>query len=332
MGYIEIPVYYTDDLIQQNEIVDWFSVVHTWTSVEFDFYGDNLNLYNPLGKKITIYDSYDEDSLFDIIEPKTKYGDSEWIDAKARCHDTVKFIEDRIGEIDWEDRQIFDAYLDEKKSGINTCPAWYIRDIKLNVRERTKEEKEEGWGIMYSVLLEIVAIRENISWANKKYIEEKNNLEDKLVQLYWKINDDISIPGDDEKDKKIAVAKMIFELKGICEFKDVDNLDIRNEHIRSTKYPWLKETRISHPRELLPSDVIDEVTYEFPKEESWAEVISAMGTFSSDDNDIIRIVQICKENISKTVRFMSRDEKFKRAFCDPIEFLGKRNNKLVGYE
>ncbi len=42
MGYIEIPVYYTDDLIHQNEIVDWFSVVHTWTSVEFDFYGDNL--------------------------------------------------------------------------------------------------------------------------------------------------------------------------------------------------------------------------------------------------------------------------------------------------
>ena len=131
---------------------------------------------------------------------------------------------------------------------------------------------------------------------------------------------------------------MFFDLKGVCGFDDsVDSLSLRREHLIRTKYentirsftPENIWSRILHPSEMPLEHLPSDFSYEFPKEQTWAEVIAAMGIFTVDDDDQDRIIKICRENIECTIRYLSMDQTFRNQILRPLGILVNSNDNAA---
>ena len=320
MGYIDIPIYqynpYGYPEYYLDDVIKWFTGVHTGSRIDFAFSGGTLVLRNHAGKVLEVK-GYNPNSLFRLIEPKTDSGEeSEWYSVRQKCYKTIEEIEKNLPEHLFTDRELYNIYINAEEFDKSSDPAWYVGDIRVKSADK-EEDNDEGNRILYTVSMEIRA-DDNLPW-NNQYTPIKHEIEDKLTELYFS-SDEISIPDrKDEYWRSYVLGKMIFALKGVCSFEDVDALALRREHIIKTKYPWKGQAWLQHPMELGRDNNIQSVSYDFPVEETWADVIKAMGIFSSDDKDNERVVKICMENIDKTIRFMKEDPTFQRDIVSSLK-------------
>ncbi len=289
---ITIPVYNTNDEIR------WLADVHIGSRIAFHFEGDRTELRNSKNKTLLV-DSYNEDAFWASM-------------------DQIESSMDRIES--WKYK------LDVKKA-IDFGPmfSWYVHDIKI----QSKRENEGTKAIIhmpYRVSMEIVY--QSDPKASSKYTEMKEHLENELVELYFanegvSIKKDISIPNLVEGEtfwRRHVIGKMIFALKGNCTFEDVDALTLSKERIIKDNYPWINEVEfLSQLMEPNEDAIIEDVTYKFPREETWADVMKMMGTFDSKEEDTDRRIRICMDNIRSTIRFMMDDASFRRDIYNALK-------------
>ncbi len=335
MKYIRVPVYEFgpdgSDPEYKYSIIEWISSIYTNSRVDFYFSNTNKNrlfLFNEAGKRIYV-DNYNEDMLYDLIEPKTEgENESEWDSIQNRCSRVFHYLEDKLPDHIYTDREIFDLYLKETCFDITSPPAWYIGDIQFLESDDVEIE--------YVILIEVCSKHKKV-YPGLYYakIQLENKLSNLLHRIMYDFDETICIPIQmNYEDRLTLVSKMLIALKGRCEYEEVDSLSLIRERILLEKYPMLGQIHLSHPQEFDPDDYPQEVIYDFPKEETWPEVIENMGLFSvygMGENEE-RKIRICQDNIDKTIRFMNENKDFRNNVINAIAALKDERNHLDSLE
>ena len=319
---IQIPV----DWDGQDTIVKWFTHVHNGSRIDFQLKRDGgLVLINEENGLLYTYVQYTPEELFEQLEPKTSVSEnSRWHAlVSERCSSQFGSLESKLPNHQFTDREVLDLYLKTEYYDLSKEPAWYVGDIRWEYEDPqylldSEPGQAPGMKSVYCVSIEICAEYQMLARRDKIRLEEK------LAELYFdlKAYNHPEIPNRflphimPGFGREAFVAKMMFALKGRVEFREVEYLDYLTEQIKREKYPDIDNTWLMHPNELGKDAVIDNPVYRFPREITWADVISAMGTFSTNEDDSERTIQICQECIEGTVRLLAETKAFRTDIVD----------------
>ena len=283
MGYIKIPVYKTNpfdskDVSYFDRILEWLAEVHV--------------------------DSF---FIMDCIDARKEEGVSTF---KEVILSNLKNQNLYLSEITV-------TFKDEEAPIPHEGKQYRVEDIKLEKVDASSGE-EDSKTPLFIIRIDFIGTGDCASDYYKceeykvssipdrcKFI--KHLFEEKLTELFFS-PDDIVIPSLVNKDYKTIIGKMIVALKGKCNFEEVSDITFLEEWLTEGKYRWIRKKDIKIINSNNPG-CPEIVRYDYPKERKWADIIHAMGDFSSDKEDNCKI-RICPENIKRTLRFMNTKERF----------------------
>ena len=310
----------------QDKVVKWFSHVHNGSRIDFRLKDDSLVLINEENRELHTDVRFTLDELFEQLDPKTSpQKGSKWLELTSkRCSSRFRTLMTDLPNHRFTDREVFDLYMDTEFYDLSEKPAWFVGDIRWEYENpdyllQSMLDQDQKMESLYCVRIEICAEYQQPAFRYKVHLEEK------LAALYF----DLGKFNHPEIPYMIChimagwrdafVAKMMFALKGRVQFREVQYLDFLTDQIKKEKYPGADDVLLRYPKELFKDDVIDSPIYQFPKELTWADVISAMGTFSVANDDRERTVTICEDFIERTVRLMAEKESFLTDIVDAVD-------------
>ena len=296
-----------------DKTVEWFAHVHNGSGVDLKLEEEVLYLVNEAGERLRTdeeYESY-EQLRMGLAGLLNYRNEEEWKNrVKVRCSSLTEPILRVMPAWNGMREDLLDLYFETKVFDLSASPVWYVGDIRW-----------EGDGPeTFCVSVEICAE------PQEPMRPEKKRLEEKLAALYFDMETHFhpEIPFRSTQcttcgnDRRAYVLKMLFALKGKVSWENVAYLDFLADRIKREKYSGIGNARPVYPNELMPDDVIKTPTYQFPTELTWTDIISAMGAFSTNEDDSERTIRICDGCINRTVRFLAREQAFQTDFVEAI--------------
>lgn len=320
MPGITLKIESTNELMKR---IKWFADVHISSRVDVVKKNNGIELINALGNKLVIPECSCEEVYKMLVSDDYLYDT-----IFEKCTNQVKAIEKVITDRELTNKELFNIYLEATEYTQNSEPAWYVSDINM-----IPDDVGEWFTIN-------IALSVNPRHFDIDYKELKDVFENRIYEVYKDLLSryykGLEIPIYDENGEQIHVeeylriiGKMFFALKGACVFSEDDSLELRRRKIIDEKYASFNSNEFNrpymqHPREI--ENDIEEVTYVFPKEESWPEVMKCMGLFHADEKSDANSIMICEGNIRKTIRFMLEDKAFSEKVTSPIVALYNTDN------